>query len=338
MRISTAPSSELEFIAIAYTGRRVDHWVEQLRTLLDSVSDRQVRDMRQGSGCQLAIETWTNLTELLYRGDIEATQFREQIVQRAYECVESAEVQGLLHMAFEAKVGSKLWHALKFIARPITDCRMLRYIASRQPQFRDVRISLVPPRPKTKISPECRIDISDAWARLISAPSPASEVRMIVRFGDQFKQDCAESYSLHAEIQLFMHYEDHAALTPTLSYFGCSKKACLLCDGFLRALPSPIATRGRHGICYPAWGVPPSRSAGAEAALRELEKTLVSRIKAYLSDPVRARETHFAPGVSQSTLVSDFSDLTLQDLMQREEKIKSAKNAEMVRREERLIL
>jgi hypothetical protein len=80
-------------------------------------------------------------------------------------------------------------------------------------------------------------------------------------------------------MQLFMRHEENAALTPTIYYFGCSKKACLLYDDFLQSLPNPIATRGRHGICYPAWGVPPSRSVGAEAALKELEKMLVSRIK-----------------------------------------------------------
>lgn len=335
MMVFIAPSSEFELIAITYTHRRVDHWVEQLHALLSSVSDRQVWDKRGWSGHQLAIKTWTYFTELLYRRDVEATKFREQIVQRAYECVVSAEVHALV---FEAKTGPKLWYALKSLARPIIDCRMIWCIASRQPQFCDVRISLVPPRSKTSISPEFQIDLSDAWARLISTSPPASELRMIAKFGEQFKRHCAKSYNLHAEIQLYMHYENSNALTPTLCYFGCSKKACLLCEGFLQALPSPITTRGRHGICYRAWGVPSSTSAGAGVALIGLEKMLVSRIKTHLHDSVRADKTHFAPPVPQSTLVSDFSDSTLQDLLQREKKVESGKKAEMARREERLIL
>ncbi len=107
---------------------------------------------------------------------------------------------------------------------------------------------------------------------------PSSELKYSNRYGREAASN-RTSYSLHAEMQLFMRYEENATLTPTLYYFGYSKKACLLCDSFLQSLPSPIATRGRHGICYPAWGVPPLRSVGAEAALKELEKMLVSRIK-----------------------------------------------------------
>jgi len=145
-------------------------------------------------------------------------------------------------------------------------------------------------------------------------------------------------YGLHAEIQLFMHYEDRPDLTSTLSYFGCSKKSCLLCNTFLQALPNPLATRGSHGICYPAWGVPPPRSDGAETALERPKEMLISRIKSLLYNSGRARKTYFAPPVPQSTFVSDLSDPTLQDWSQREEKVKAAKETEMARRKERLIL
>ena len=132
--------------------------MEQLESILGSVSARQDWDERRWSENHPAVETWTNFTKLLYRGCIEATQFREQIIQRAYECVVSAEVHRLLHMAFEIKVGRKLWHALKFLARPITDCRILRDIASRQPQFQDVRIFPAPPILKTSINPKYQIE------------------------------------------------------------------------------------------------------------------------------------------------------------------------------------
>lgn len=311
--------------------------MENLRALLDIASVRQDWDNQRWSQHLSAIEIWTNFIELLHAENIEAIKFREQIAQRAYECIVSADVRGLLHMAFETKIGSKLWYALKFIARPILDCRMLWYIANRYPQFRDVRISPVIARPEKSISLKYQIDISEAWARLNPASSPDSE-GIIAVLGEQFKQDCAATYSLHAEIQLFMHYEDSPELTPTLSYFGCSKKACLLCNTFLQALPNPIATRGTHGICYPAWGIPPLRSAGAETALKEFEKMLVSRIKSLLYNPAREQKTYFTAAVKQSTFVSDVSDSTMQDMSQREEKVKNAKEAEMARRKERLIL
>jgi hypothetical protein len=64
---------------------------------------------------------------------------------------------------------------------------------------------------------------------------------------------------------------------------------------------------------------------------------LISRIKSLLYNS-GARKTYFAPPVPQSTFVSDLSDPTLQDWSQREEKVKAAKETEMARRKERLIL
>ena len=223
----------------------------------------------------------------------------------------------MLRLAFKPEVTSKLWYALRFVARPILDCRMLCSIASHYPQFRDTRVSPIPPRPKTSIDLECRIDISEAWARLAGTKPPGSHDKILSVFRGQFKQDLAASYSLHAEIQLFMHYEDsRPRLTPTHSYFGCSKKSCLLCGTFLQVLPSPIATRGRHGICYPAWGIPQARSAEGKTALRLLEKELVSRIKFLLDSPAPVRKAYFQSNVPQSTLVSDFSTQSIQERLQ----------------------
>lgn len=332
---AVAPSSGFELIAISHASRRVDYWVEQLRALLNSASVCQDWDNQRWSQHRSAIKIWMDFIELLHTKNIEAIKFRERIAQRAYECVASRDVHGMLHMAFEAKIGSKLWYALRFIARPIMDCRMLWYLAEQYPQFRHVRIYPVTVREKKSINPEYQVDMSEAWTRLNPASPPGSELEIIAAFGKQFKQDCAASYSLHAEIQLFMHYEDRPDLTPTLSYFGCSKKACLLCNTFLNALPSPITTRGSHGICYPAWGIPPRWSVGAETALKELEKLLISRIKSLLCSSVQGRKTYFMPQVPQSTCVSDVAK---SDLLHREEKVKSAKEAETARRKERLIV
>jgi len=305
--------------------------------LLTSVLDRRDGDERPSFKRLSAIRAWTDLAELLSRSDITAAMSREQIVQHAHECVRSGEVHGLLHVAFETNIASKLWHALRFVARPVLDCWMLRNIASQHPQFRKLRIFLVPPRSKMAVDVEYQTDITDAWARLNSAPPPAADMKMLAVFGARFKRDCAASYAQHAEIQLFTHYEEHPNLSPTLRYFGCSKKACLLCEGFLAALPSPIDTRGRHGICYPAWGVPSSRSAGAKTALIKLENMLVTRIKTFLGAFGQARKTHFAPPTGQSTIVSSFSGLTVQEFLQRQDMVRSANKTETAMREKRLI-
>lgn len=119
---------------------------------------------------------------------------------------------------------------------------MLWDVADRHPQFRKLLIRRVPPRPKTAIDSEYRINISQAWTRLNSTAPPASEVTAIAVFNKKFKRDCAASYSHHDEIQLFSYHQDNSNLSPSLPYFGCSKKACLQCEGFLSALSAPVAT------------------------------------------------------------------------------------------------
>jgi hypothetical protein len=329
-------------MAVKYTGQRVDHWVRQLRNLLKGVLERHELDKQCWSGSKLAVKAWTAFKETLYEGVTGATEieFREQIVGRAYECIVCTEVHNFLNTTFETKVGSQVWYALKFLARPIADCRLLRQIASIQPHFQRVRILPVPTRGKTQLSPEYQIGILDTWQRLdvsASTSTTASSMKRLAVHDEQFKRDCAEPYILHAEMQLVMEYEDNARPVPILDYFGCSKKACLLCEGFLQALPRPIATRGRHGICYLAWGVPPSRSAGVAAALKGLETTLVSRIKMHLQHQALSGDT-LLPRVKQSTFVSDFSDSIVQDLFQRVERSKAFKETEMVLKQRRRIL
>ena len=203
--------------------------MNDVRATLDRVSPRQDWADQNESEPLPALEIWTNFVKLIQSEDIEKTAFRGQVVQRAYECVLCTEVHELLNSAFGVKDGMRLWHALKFVARPIMDCRMLLSIAIRYPQFRDVKIRPVQARPKKALNLNYQLKISEAWARLTYGSAPDSELGVITLFDEQFRRDCAVSRSLHAEMQLFMHYENSAEPT-TSSYFGCSKKACLLCD------------------------------------------------------------------------------------------------------------
>lgn len=275
--------------------------------------------------------------ELLSRTDVEETQLRERLVQKAYECVESKDVHELLEQTYGPGFGSKLWRTLKFVARPIIDCRILSFIAMQYPQFRKTRILLVPRKPKTSIGPGYRISITRAWTQLTSDAMPHLTSSRLAQFNAEFKQDCAASYCLHAEMQLIVHYGDNPALNTSIPYFGCSKKSCLLCEVFLRCLPQPISTRGRHGVCYPAWGVPSSNS-NWNNALRSLENMLVTRCKALMESTAQVKKALFTQAVPQSTLVSSFSEMTLQGLSQTGLKAKRANETQDDRRNERLIL
>ena len=144
----------------------------------------------------------------------------------------------------------KLWSSLNFIARPLVDCRLLESIAAREPQLQNCKSSLVLSKLKTTLEAKDVVGIFEAWERLGLGSTPEPVIQKLQPFSQRLEMVCAKSFSLHAEMQLVMYYEERCAPQPTLNYFGCSKKTCLLCETFLGALPSPIATRGRHGVCH----------------------------------------------------------------------------------------
>lgn len=334
---TTAPLSDFERLAVAYLCSRVDYWIIKVRAILDSIADRRNWRERRWDGDKVAVETWTVLLELLFHEDVETTEGRERAVLQAYRCVESPKIYEVLQTS-ESKVASKLWRSLFFLARPIKDCRLLQSIANRLPQLRNSRISPIFQKHQTVMKQEFQIDILDAWTRLLSAPLPASGENVISQSREQFKKDCATPYSLHAESQVFVFFQDQPALNPSLNYFGCSKRACFLCQGFLQALNEPINTRGTHGICYPAWGVPRSSSSEVNPALKRLEQKIVSRIKTYLPNPARASKVYHAPAVPQSSIVSNLPESTVSDLRRREETLRSAKDQETALREQHMIM
>ncbi|KAF4631807.1 hypothetical protein G7Y89_g6314 [Cudoniella acicularis] len=329
--------SWFELIAIEFNRNRTDYWVEAMRTYVATKGTYQDQGQDQAKEhspkLQPAEKLLDNLTSLLNHSSTGETIFRGPIVYAAYECVTSPDVYRVVQTIFGSGAGSKLWRALKFLSRSVFNCRFLMRVATLLPNFRKVKIFLVSPEQKTILSPKYLVDITDAWSQLSSTMNPSS-AKLIATFGDQFKQECARPLTSHSEIKLFTHYEDSSSLTPTIDYFGCSKKTCLLCEGFLQALSHPISTRGRHGLGYPAWGVPFSKSIEVGAALQRLERNLVSRI-----------EMHFTglsgPGINQvpqSTVISDFSGLSLEAMSIRNEMKKSAEEASKSLQTERRIM
>jgi len=330
-----ALSGDFISAAIAYTGERIDHWVGELRRLL-RVRPEERRGKKKQPSPQKDTKTWTDFKSTLYQGATGSANFREKIVDRAYKCALSADIRAFLFTSLQ-RDGRKVWHALKSLARPVLDCRILRDIATRHLQFQNLRICPVRQRHKTALRPEYPVDIINAWHQLNSFDSSLSQAKILAGFGRRFESDCGKSFALHAEMQLFVHYESGAALPPTLDYFGCSKKACLLCESFLQALARPVAMRGRHGICYAAWGLPPSSSLGTVAALKDLEKMLVSRIRSHLADSGRIDKRLVVPAVHQSTVTSAHSGSVVQGLHQGAMAAESTRQSELKLREIRNI-
>lgn len=332
--ISDLPSNWFDPVTIEFNGERVDHWIAIARRYIALLPSFQDQREDRSPGFQQAAKAWTNITKLLNHKATGEIIPREQIVHAAYECIISIEVRDLLQTIFNIQMGSKLWRILRFIARPASNCRLLMRIASRLPHFRKVKICPLPSGPKTKLSRKYLVDIMDAWGRLGPISSLGSELKTLAAFKGRFRQDCARAFSSHAEVQLFLHYEYNVSLTPSLDYFGCSKKSCLLCEGFLQALSRPISTRGRHGICYPAWAVPFTRSQDIMVALQQLEKTLVYRIEMHM----KGQPATFLDQVPQSTIASDFPNSSLEEISRRKKMMKSVEeNRQMLQRQRNIV-
>ncbi|BCS19476.1 uncharacterized protein APUU_12304S [Aspergillus puulaauensis] len=311
--------TDFEQTAVGYMSERVDEWIKDLQRVIRKTKKARLC-IDQQHGEETAAQDWARTMEQALQFDAEKTdsETRFSIVKHAYRCVNITEVQDLLSHMF-GQDGQKLWDRLNFIARPLTDARLLRSIAVQEPQFRNCRVSLVPPKPKTALDERYVVGISEASERLGLGSVPASR---LYSSNQSFKEACAEPFGLHAEMQLVLHYDEQRVPQPTLDYFGCSKKSCLLCETFLAALPNPIDTRGRHGVCYPAWGVPVSDSAGIQDTIKELGKSLVARIRELLN------VKHLGDNVKQSEIVSGFSALTLEEWRQKELTVRQYKDSQ----------
>lgn len=307
---------------------RVDEWIKDLRSVIRKTKKARLCNDQQHDE-ETAAQDWARTIELALQFDAEKTdsETRSSIVQHAYRCVNNTEAQDLRSHMFGMQDGGKLWDRLNFIARPLTDARLLRLIAAREPQFRNCRLSLVPTKPKTTLDARYVVGIPEAWEQLGPGLIPESLATSSI-INQKFKKACAEPFGLHAEMQLVLHYDEQRAPQPTLDYFGCSKKSCLLCETFLRALPNPIDTRGRHGVCYPAWGVPVSNSAGIQDTIKELGKSLVARIRELLNGK------NLGDNVKQSEMVSGFSVLTLEEWRQKELAVRQYKDSQTQRQRE----
>lgn len=259
------------------------------------------------------------------------------MVQQAYECVNTPELRQTLSDIVGGQTAAKLWNKLNFLARPLADCRLLASIATREPHLRHCKIVRIPSKPKTTLDPKYVIGIFTAWEQLGLGSPPKCVIQKLDHFNGKFEKACAEAYSLHAEMQLVLHYEERRAPPPTLDYFGCSKKSCLLCETVLDALPNQVSTRGRHGVCYRAWGVPDSTADTIQLAVQRLESSLIGRIRGSLDDLLRRRQKGQAVNTVQSGLLSDLSRSTLEELQKREKDLQSFKYKQDAHRNELMI-
>ncbi|KAL4724291.1 hypothetical protein ACLX1H_008904 [Fusarium chlamydosporum] len=73
----------------------------------------------------------------------------------------------------------------------------------------------------------------------------------------RLRDACRLSMTLHAEMQLVVFYEGNPGLSPCMRFIGTSKKACFLCDRYMRSHPLKLQASACHQKIYPSWMPPP---------------------------------------------------------------------------------
>ncbi|KAF5591763.1 hypothetical protein FPCIR_6043 [Fusarium pseudocircinatum] len=110
----------------------------------------------------------------------------------------------------------------------------------------------------------------------------------------RLRRACPPNLTLHAEMQMVVFYEGKPGLAPHLRLIGTSKKACFLCDKYLRHHPLRLQASACHQKIYPSWMPPPYYNVQGNSAQlpfinlsRDIEKLTRQDLKASLTAPPR---------------------------------------------------
>jgi OTT_1508-like deaminase len=323
---------------ITYNFRRIDRWIDDAREALrksrifdllpEFENSGQKKDHQGESSCVLDCRTedpldhsdFRELIGILSTAKTPDLRFRAVVLaERLSSC---AELQNVMSQFPVGGRMENLKRALGFLARPITILRLLIETARLLPNFRNIKFHCLEPTKPIRIAKRFRVTAKEAWLAL-GLPDHGPWLRKILEGGiNSFKSLCSRPLSVHAEIQLLLHYQENPGLSPTSDCIGCSKKACLLCEAFLQASPQKFRFRGRHGGCYPAWGL-------SEAHLKPLYSTLgyLSRLlKQRIIELLKTGSSTPGQAVPQSTIVSDFNNLDLKGIKDLENARRTSQN------------
>ncbi|MCJ1384572.1 hypothetical protein MMC17_007689 [Xylographa soralifera] len=308
---------------VIYSFRRIDKCMDNARDafrksrtfdlFLKFKDFGQERDQQCESACVLDCRTecpmnYNDLRELISILDSAKTpDLGYRAIVLAEKLSSCAMLQNIMSQFAVGGEIENVKRALGFLARPITILRLLLETARLLPNFRDIEFHCLEPPKPIRIAKQFCLFAKEAWLAL-GLPDHGEQLpKTLEGKMKDFKSLCSRPFSVHAEIQLLLRYQENPGLSPTLDYIGCSKKACLLCEAFLQVSPQKFRVRGRHGGCYPAWGISEAHLKTLCSALAHLSQRLKQRIVQLL----KTGSTNLGQAVPQSTIVSNFNSLDL---------------------------
>ena len=182
--------------------------------------------------------------------------------------------------------GRRVMELLHQIARPGTAAIVIRNMIKRELNGR--RLKIVPHHPPAKVclDPKHHVPLSQAWS-LLGLPDTPQTKLFVNRHGEQFAKQISTPLNIHTEVQMLTVYALNPDFHRSLNYFGCSKRACLLCDAMTKLAPEQIEMRGTHGKCYFLWGIPVALQERNESEVVQLTNLITTRIKGIERNPSR---------------------------------------------------
>ncbi|KAF2093311.1 hypothetical protein NA57DRAFT_81643 [Rhizodiscina lignyota] len=128
-----------------------------------------------------------------------------------------------------------------------------------------------------------------------------------------FREACALSLSVHAEMQLLNFYDHNPGRRPAFRFIGVSKKSCFLCQRFLVNHPQAFGVSSCHQKLYLPWRPPPAANATIyrqyKSITTDLSKDMEAAAKQELQNRLGLRRPvppDSTAGVSLSGLSGEF--------------------------------
>jgi hypothetical protein len=167
-------------------------------------------------------------------------------------------------LAFDPTPNPYYMETLHKLARYLGAIKSMVKLAMKQPEvFASIHIQdVIAPAQQTFSLFQEKTPLRKALTRLVKKDYEITMDKLVQRWGTddieaKLRRACRLTLTLHAEMQLLDFYDRNPALVPQLRLMGTSKKACYLCNEFLRQHPLHIRVSACHQKVYPTW-MPPS--------------------------------------------------------------------------------
>ncbi|SPJ75981.1 uncharacterized protein FTOL_05712 [Fusarium torulosum] len=196
----------------------------------------------------------------------------------------------------------QVWlYNLHKIARYYSAVKSMVKFAMKEPDiFKEISIQeITAPRPVLFKLPNEKTPLFTAVSKLMNKDTHSTMEQLEKHLSTQdveaqLREACRLNLTLHAEMQLVVFYEGSPERAPRVRLIGTSKKACFLCNGYLRHHPLKLQVSACHQKIYPSWRPPPYykvpgkfMNAPFNKLLDDIEKLTKRDLKTALDSPRR---------------------------------------------------